>query len=151
MLDVDINAIDGREIDFKQNPFSTLHFENTNPTSESRRTIRLKNESPILVPFHWSIYKNKNLNKISLQDEQTHYRVEPTQGKIPGGETMEFEFFFSPDHAEPYYEFADFIVEDIPIQAVRNPPEGLKNFAVAAANNQMKSRVPMPTYVGSNT
>jgi hypothetical protein len=40
------------------------------------------------------------------------------------------------------------IVEDIPIAAVRNPPEGLKQFAAA---NTVKSKVPMPTYVGSNT
>ena len=39
-------------------------------------------------------------------------------------------------------------MEDIPINAVRSPPEGLKNFAAA---NQQKSKVPMPTYVGSNT
>lgn len=56
--------------------------------------------------------------------------------------------FFSPEHAEPYYEYADMIVEDIPIQSVRNPPEGLKQFASV---NQSKSRIPMPTYVGSNT
>jgi len=74
--------------------------------------------------------------------------VEPSQGKIGGKEEVEFTFFFSPDHAEPYFEFADLIVEDIPIQAVRNPPEGLKNFAAA---NTSKGRIPMPTYVGSNT
>ena len=61
---------------------------------------------------------------------------------------MEFQVFFSPLHAEPYFEFADLIVEDIPISSVRCPPEGLKNFAAA---NQIKSKVPMPTYVGSNT
>ena len=115
MLDLEITAVDGREVDFKKHPFSTFHFENTNPTSESRRTIRVKNVSPIVVPFHWSIYKSKNTNKITLQDEQTHYRVEPSQGKLKGGDSMEFEVFFCPDHAEPYYEFADLIVEDIPI------------------------------------
>lgn len=130
-LDLDIVAVDEREVDFKKNPFSTLHFENTNPTSETKRVIKVKNSSPIIVPFHWSIYKNKNSNKIILQDEQTHYRVEPAQGKIQGGQIMEFTVYFSPDHAEPYYEYADLIVEDIPIQAVRNPPEGLKHFAAA--------------------
>ena len=41
------------------------------------------------------------------------------------------------------------IIEDIPITSVRDPPEGLKNFANA---NQVKNaKVPMPTYVGSNT
>jgi hypothetical protein len=61
---------------------------------------------------------------------------------------MEFTMYFCPEHAEPYYEFSDLIVEDIPIQSIRNPPEGLKMFAAA---NAPKTRIPMPTYVGSNT
>jgi len=66
MLDLEIVAVDGRPVDFKKNPFSTVFFENTNPTSESQRKIKIQNVSPILVPFHWSVYKNKNTNKISL-------------------------------------------------------------------------------------
>lgn len=71
------------------------------------------------------------------------------QGSIQAGGVQEFTFFFSPDHAEPYFEYVDLIVEDIPIQSVRNPPESLKAFALQAS--QPKSRIPMPTYVGSNT
>ena len=148
MLDLDIISVDNKEVDFKANPFETMYFENTNPTSKSTRTIKIKNGAPIGVPFHWSVYRQKNPNKISLADEETHYSISPAQGKIQGGETLEFEVSFSPQHAEPYFEFADLIVEDIPINAVRSPPEGLKNFAAA---NQQKSKVPMPTYVGSNT
>jgi hypothetical protein len=66
MLDLDIIEVDGRSIDFKKNPFSTLFFENTNPTSTTKRTIKMKNSSPILVPFHWSVYKSKNAEKITL-------------------------------------------------------------------------------------
>jgi hypothetical protein len=77
MLDVEIVEVDGRPIDFKVNPFTQLHFPNTNPTSLTQRKIKVKNISPILVPFHWSIFKNKNSNKISLEDDPTHYRIEP--------------------------------------------------------------------------
>lgn len=66
MLDLDIVAVDGKEVDFKTNPFETMYFENTNPTAESRRKIKIKNSSPIQFPFHWSIYKQKNSQKISL-------------------------------------------------------------------------------------
>ena len=62
---------------------------------------------------------------------------------------MDFELYFRPDHAEPYYEFADLIIEDIPIASVRDPPEMLKTFA--QANAPKNTKVPMPTYVGSNT
>ena len=41
------------------------------------------------------------------------------------------------------------IIEDIPITSVREPPEGLRNFA--EANTTKNPKVPMPTYVGSNT
>jgi hypothetical protein len=41
------------------------------------------------------------------------------------------------------------IIEDIPISSVRDPPEGLKSFALA--NTTKNAKVPMPTYVGSNT
>lgn len=75
--------------------------------------------------------------------------MEPVQGSIQAGGFQEFTFYFSPDHAEPYFEYVDLIVEDIPIQSVRNPPESLRAFALQAS--QPKSRIPMPTYVGSNT
>ena len=149
MMDLDIIAVDGKEVNFKENPFETVYFENTNPTSENKRVIRVKNTSPILVPFHWSVYKQKNQQKISLENEDTHYRVEPASGKIPGGEYIDFELFFCPQHAEPYFEYADLIIEDIPITSVRDPPEGLKSFA--QANTVKNAKVPMPTYVGSNT
>jgi hypothetical protein len=90
MLDLDIIAVDGKVVDFKKNPFETIYFENTNPTSEIMRTIRIKNTSPIVVPYHWSVYKQKNSTKISLQDEETHYRVTPNQGRIQGGEEIDF-------------------------------------------------------------
>ena len=77
MLDLDIISVDGRAVDFKSNPFQTLFFENTNPTSTSKRTITIRNTSPILVPFHWSVYKSKSTNKIILGEEETHYRIEP--------------------------------------------------------------------------
>lgn len=149
MLDLDIVEVDGKAVDLKQNALETMFFENTNPTSETRRTIKLKNSSPIAVPYHWSVYKTKQSNKIILEDEDTHFRVTPSQGKIAGGEIVLFEFFFCPQHAEPYFEFGDLIVEDIPIKAVRSPPEGLKSFA--EQNTSVKSKVPMPAYVGSST
>jgi hypothetical protein len=148
MLDLEITHVDGKEVDFKKHPFSTVFFEDTNPTSQTKRTITIKNSSPILVPFHWSVFKSKNISKITLQEEVTHYKVEPNAGKLAGGESITFDVYFCPDHAEPYYEFADLIVEEVPINAIRDPPEGLKNFAAA---NVQKGRVPMPTYIGSNT
>lgn len=114
-LDLDITHVDGKAVDFKKFPFSTFFFSDTNPTSTSKRTLTIRNSSPIVVPFHWSVFKSRAISKITLQDEETHYRVEPNQGKISGGESITFEVFFTPEHAEPYYEYCDLIVEEVPI------------------------------------
>lgn len=83
MLDLEITAVDKKEVNFQKNPFSTIYFENTNPTSETKRTITVKNTSLIMVPYHWAVYRDKNQSEIQLaESEQTHYRVEPSQGKI---------------------------------------------------------------------
>lgn len=66
MLDLDVTHVDGKEVDFKKHPFSTFFFEDTNPTSSTKRSITIRNSSPILVPFHWSVFKNKNIAKITL-------------------------------------------------------------------------------------
>jgi hypothetical protein len=149
MLDLDIIEVDGKPVDLKENAMDTMFFENTNPTSEATRNIKIKNSSPIRVNYHWSIYKTKNSSKIILEDEETHFKVNPSQGSIEGGGVVEFQVSFIPEHAEPYFEFGDLIVEDIPINAVRSPPEGLLSFA--AQNAVQKSKVPMPAYVGSST
>jgi hypothetical protein len=125
MLELDINKVDNREVDTKRFPIDTLYFPSTNPLSESIRTLSYKNTCPIPISFHWSIYKSK-AEKIFLEDEASHYRVEPFIGNILANEEKEFKVYFTPLHAEPYYEYADFIIENIPIRAMKNPPAALK-------------------------
>jgi hypothetical protein len=97
----------------------------------------------MVVRFHWSLYKTKNPDKISIAEEEVHYRIEPLQGKFQIDEEVTFKILFQPLHAESYFEFADLIIEDIPIQSVRDPPPTLKNL--------LKTGIPGPTYLGSNT
>lgn len=78
MLDLDIVEVDGREVDFKENAFEVMNFENTNPTSVSKRNIKIKNTSSLTVNFHWSIYQQKNSDKICLSEEMTHFKIEPS-------------------------------------------------------------------------
>jgi hypothetical protein len=85
MLDLDIIEVDGRPIDLKVNPFTSLNFPSTNPTAITTRRLKVKNSSPILVPFHWSVFKSKASDKITIDEQHTHYRIEPSQGKIQPG------------------------------------------------------------------
>lgn len=96
--------------------------------SVSTREITLKNSCPIPISFHWSLYKSK-AGKIFLEDDDLHYKVDPMIGNILENEEKTFKVNFAPIHAEPYYEYADFIIENIPLKAMHNPPAALTQFA----------------------
>jgi len=79
MLELDVTKVDSREVDTKKFPLDTLFFANTNPSSSSCRVVTYKNNCPIPINYHWSLYKSKS-DKIVLEDEEVHYRVEPERG-----------------------------------------------------------------------
>ena len=146
ILDLAISEVDGKQVDTKKHPIQTIFFENTNPLSTATRTLKFHNSNDIPVNYHWSLYKVKHEHEIVLDEEDTHYKIEPSQGTISGGEQIEFKVTFNPLHAETYFEFADFIIEEIPISSLRNPPK-----LFSPSLKPAESRIPLPTYVGSNT
>lgn len=143
VLDLEATSLDTMTLNFKESPLSVIYFKVTKPKSVATRTLKIRNNSSMKVQYHWSIYKNKFVEKISLAGEEIHYTIEPLQGVFNGNEEKEFQISFKPIHAESYFEYADLIVDDIPIQAVQDAPEALKEL--------LKPGVGGPTYLGSNT
>jgi len=147
MLDFEVSKVDGREVDTKKYPIETLFFPNTNPLSTSYWSLTYKNHNPIPITYHWTFYKSKE-ERIFLMDEQSHYKVDDLNGVILPNEEREFKIYFCPLHAEPYYEYVDFIVENVPIKSMMNPPLALKSFAEQHHLNM--TWIPIPSYVGAN-
>ena len=143
VLDLNTTALDTMSLNFKENPLSVIYFNLTKPNSIATRKLKIMNNCSMKVQYHWSIYKSKFVEKISLAGEETHYTIEPIQGYFDGNEEKEFLISFKPLNAESYFEYADLIVDDIPIQAVQDAPEALKEL--------LKPGVGGPTYLGSNT
>ena len=132
------------KLNFKESPLDVIYFKVTKPRSTATRRLKIKNNCGMRVQYHWSIYKTKFVEKISLAGEETHYNIEPLQGVFAGNEELEFTISFRPIHAESYFEYADLIVDDIPIQAVPDAPASLKALLTPAG-------VGGPSYIGSNT
>jgi len=143
VLDLEATALDSMILNYKENPLSVIYFNVTKPKSIAMRKLKVRNNCGMKVQYHWSIYKNKIVDKISLAGEETHYTIEPLQGTFNGYEEQEFTVSFKPLHAESYFEYADLIVDDIPIQAVPDAPESLKAL--------LSPGIVGPTYLGSNT
>lgn len=143
VMDLCTSALDSMILNFKENPLSVIYFQLTKPNTVAARKLKIINNCSMKVQYHWSIYKSKFVEKISLAGEETHYTIEPLQGFFNGNEEKEFTISFKPLNAESYFEYADLIVDDIPIQAVQDAPEALKAL--------LKPGVGGPTYLGSNT
>ena len=142
-LDLEAISLDSMALNFKENPLSTIHFKVTEPRATTSKKLKIKNNCAMRVQYHWSLYKNKLIDKISLTGEMTHYTIEPLQGVFEPFEEQEFVLTFKPLHAESYFEYADLIVDDIPIQAIPNTSEELKSLLASGAIG--------PSYLGSNT
>lgn len=143
VLDLEAVSLDHMALNFKENPLSTIHFKVTEPRAVGSKKLRVRNNCAMTVQYHWSLYKSKVLDKISLTGEVTHYCIEPLQGVFEPFAEREFTITFKPLHAESYFEYADLIVDDIPIQAVPNASEELRAL--------LASETVGPSYLGSNT
>lgn len=95
MLDLQVSKVDGREVDTTKYPIETLFFPNTNPLSTSYRTLSYKNANPIPITYHWTFFKSK-AEKIFLEDEDPHYKVDDLNGVILPNEEKEFKIYFCP-------------------------------------------------------
>ena len=78
------------------------------------------------VPYHWSIYANQDLN-LSLEQEDVHYRIEPIRGIFAPHESQAFSIFFSPSSSQPFIEYTDLFIEEIPLPAVKNANPNLRD------------------------
>ena len=106
-LDLEAVSLDSMVLNLKENPLSAINFKVTEPRSYTSKRLKVKNNCAMRVQYHWSLYKSKIINKISLTGEETHYFIEPLQGAFETYEEQEFVFTFKPLHAESYFEFAD--------------------------------------------
>lgn len=105
--------------DSSQDALENINFQPTFPLSTSQKTIKIKNTSCVCVNYHWSIYDFYPENKIKLSSTENFFSISPSKGVIEANGEGEFTLTFSPNSAKIYENKIDFIIEDIPFQAIK--------------------------------
>jgi len=142
VLDLSVDQIDNKTLDFESNPLKALWFPSTHPNSSATRTLKIQNKSALPVTYHWSQYTDSEEN-ITLEKQNTHYEATPSTGTMQAKSVNEFQVTFTPTSARPFPEFLDLVVEEVPIHSIKNVPENLKHIF------NVENAVPDP-FLGSN-
>ena len=116
-LELNVVQIDEKILNFKDNPLSAIWFEESHPNSQCSRDLHIFNASALPVTYHWSTYVNFD-EVISLETQNMHYAIAPYQGVMAPNSSNQFKFTFSPTSSNPFNEFVDLLVEDVPVQAL---------------------------------
>lgn len=140
-LELNVVQIDDKKLNFQENPLNAVWFEESHPKSESNRVLHIQNASLLPVNYHWSTYSNME-DTINLDPQNIHYTISPYQGTMPPQSSHQFKITFSPTSSQPFNEFADLFVENIPIQGLSQVSKQLQE--------SLLFKDPSALFLGSN-
>jgi len=120
MTEVFVSEYEGLEINYEKNPLDNINFEPTFPLSSSEKVIKIRNKSCVPVNYHWAIYSFYPENKIKLHPKENFFAIFPEKGVLQPDSETPFTISFTPKSGRIYENKIDFIIEDIPFQAIKH-------------------------------
>lgn len=63
---------------------------------------------------------------MSLEDENFYFEISPNKGVFLPDEIVSFQITLKSDLYYPLFEYANLIIDEIPFESIRNPPDSLK-------------------------
>lgn len=151
MIDYSLKSLS--ESDFLEN-LKKIYFDDVLCNIPQTRKITIKNITSVKIPYHWSVFSTNKNTKIEITDTYEHrFHIVPEKGFFEADEIKEFEITFQAEKPMPYYEYAYLILDDIPLQSIRNPPDTIKKNLTSNVINPdgFSPTVLGPSYLGSNS
>lgn len=59
-------------------------------------------------------------------NDSSYFKIVPAQGYFSPDEVIDFTISLKSPLYIPLFEYANLIIDEIPMEAIRNPPESLK-------------------------
>lgn len=100
------------------------------PNIPKTSVIAIKNEASVKLNYEWKISK-ENASDPELEDlySAAKYSITPTKGFIDPDAVINFNIEFQSKLSMPFYKDVSLYINDIPFQAIKDPPELLKKQA----------------------
>lgn len=126
MVELGIAAIDENNLEVLQTEevYQKIFFKNAVPNQRSVRVLKIRNKTSVQVQYHWSLFKNQK--ELELNDEEFYFSIQPSEGVFQPDEVVSFEVSLKSSLYYPLFEYANLIIDEIPFESIRNPPETLQ-------------------------
>ena len=119
-VELKIIELNGLPIDINNEiTLDKILFDDTFPNQINEKTIKIKNFSHIDAKYHWTFYDYYEATNIKLTNEKQYFKITPNEGVIEAGCDVLFKIVFNPKHSKIYEKSLDFILEDVPFQAIK--------------------------------
>jgi len=126
MAELRIAKINGHEIS-KGEEVKRIFIQEAYTNIPQSCSISIKNEASVKVNYEWKFLAEQFLEKeLEEIESQMTYKVEPEKGVIDADATLDFKITFQSKISIPFYKKVCLNINDIPIQAIRSPPDVIK-------------------------
>lgn len=135
MAELRVTKINGVEV-IPTEDIGRIFLSDIYPDIPKVTTITLKNEASVKVDYEWEILNENNKEK-ELQDiaALASYKLEPDRGIIEPNATMDFKIIFQTKVSMPFYKRIALNIKDIPFQAIRSPPDLIRQQSSILSNS----------------
>jgi hypothetical protein len=147
-IDMKLVSLDGLLLSETDGKLENLYFDDTYPYTISERTLKIINNSPVPVKFHWNVYQKDSVNKYSSEEEEIFFCIDPEEGTFQPQQEIAFKIIFNPKNSKIYQQKLDLVIEDIPFQAISKFPNNHHFKSLGHMNNFTKGE---PFLLGSNS
>ena len=126
MAEFRVTKINGNPFEEKEE-LKSFYITDVQPKFPKSSTLTVKNDTYVKVNYHWTIEDDKAANKQPLDLQQkARYMIEPEKGVFEPNSEKDFKITFESDASVPFYKNVSLVIDDVPIEAIRNPPELIK-------------------------
>jgi hypothetical protein len=138
LIDMNLISLDGIAIDESHEKLENLFFDDTFPFTETKRELKIKNQSSVEVKFHWNLYDIFSQNKFVSANQDDYFKIEPEEGTFQPSEEKNFILKFLPKSSKIYEQKIDLVIEDVPFQSIKNYTESAAMSTIRHRNHFTK-------------
>jgi len=143
MAELKVTKVNGNLVGNEE--FKNLYMTEIQPKFPKTSVLSIKNQTFVKVNYHWNIQKDSDEDVTN----HTRYQIEPSKGVFDPDVEIDFKITFESDKAMPFYKNISLVIDDVPFEAIRNPPESIKLQALerkSVQNDENEKVRPSLTY-----
>ena len=148
MAEFRVTKINGNAFE-NDEEFKNFYMTQVQPKFPKSSVLTIKNETYVKVNYHWKIENEKGADQqVKDIEQKARYMIEPEKGVFEPNAEKDFKITFESDISMPFYKNISLVIDDVPIEAIRNPPEIIKkqNMENQASGDDAKAVRPSLTY-----